>query len=272
MSDPSSLSRSNKATRHDRILTLLQAKGSCTYAELQESLGVSSMTARRDVAALAARGALIKTLGGAQQSGVPPFLHESAISSRFDVNRTEKDQIAEAAMALVSNQQWIYLDGSTTCLAFARRLARSGLKLNVLTNSAMTAMELGASSSLKVTSPGGEYDAQSGCFVGALAEETLGRFSVDVMFMSTKAFLSSDGTYESGMGTLRLKQIVAKRAARRVLLVDSSKFGQRALCKVIDVEALDVVVTDANCPRAHLRALRRAGVEVILAPALDAGR
>ncbi len=272
MSDPSSSSRSNKAARHDRILALLQAKGSCTYAELQETLGVSSMTARRDVATLAARGVLIKTLGGAQQASLPPFLHESAISSRFDLNRAEKDQIASAALGLVTSQQWIYLDGSTTCLAFARRLARSGLALHVLTNSAMVAMELGASAALKVTSPGGEYDAQSGCFVGALAEETVARFAVDVMFMSTKAFQPADGTYESGMGTLRVKQIIAKRAGRRVLLVDSTKFGLRALCKVIDVATLDVVITDEKCSKAHLRALRRGGVEVIVAPGADVAR
>lgn len=156
-------------------------------------------------------------------------------------------------------------DGSSTCIAFARTLARSRLDLMVITNSALIAMEVGASPHAKVICVGGDYDPQSASFVGALAEEACGRFCIDTTFLSTKSFLAAEGTYESSTATLRIKQLVAKRSSRVVLLVDGTKFGQRALCKVLDVGAIGLVITDWQCPKGTLKVLRRAGCEVIVA-------
>lgn len=251
--------------RHDRILELLQARGTCAYVELGKLLGVSSMTVRRDIDQLARRQALIKTLGGAQYSKVPQFLYETSLSSRMGVNRVAKELIAGQALGQVRPQQTVFLDGSSTCIAFARTLARSRLDLMVITNSALIAMEVGASPHAKVICVGGDYDPQSASFVGALAEEACGRFCIDTTFLSTKSFLAAEGTYESSTATLRIKQLVAKRSSRVVLLVDGTKFGQRALCKVLDVGAIGLVITDWQCPKGTLKVLRRAGCEVIVA-------
>lgn len=259
---------SAKALRQDRLLALLQTSGACTYTEFEKRLGVSSMTVRRDVDELARREALIKTLGGARDAKVPQFLHETAVSSRLGVNRVEKDTIALAACNLVRPHQTIYVDGGTTCIAFARVLAKTPVPFTAITNSALVAMELGVSPTAKVICLGGEYDAQSLCFVGPLAEEAGGKFFVDQAFLSTKAISPADGTYEAAMGTLRVKQVLARHAGVRVLLVDGSKFGQRALCKVLDIDRLDVVVTDATCPKTALRTLRRRGRQVVVARAI----
>lgn len=253
------------ARRHERILDVLQERGNCTYKELEKLLGVSPMTVRRDVAALAARRVLIKTLGGAQDSKIPPYLHETSLSSRLGENRAAKERIALRAMEQVRAHQTLFLDGSSTCIAFARRLAKSELPVTAITNSALIAMELGASRAAKVICVGGDYDPSSASFVGALAEEACGRFFVDAFFLSTKAFVPGEGTYESSMATLRIKQLVARRAPRVVLLVDGGKFGQRALCRVLDVAAISLVITDEKCPPSARRALRRAGCEVVVA-------
>jgi len=258
------------ASRQQRILDEVQAKGSCTYRELERLLGVSSMTVRRDVDVLAKREALIKTLGGAQYSNVPHFLYESALSARLGVNRAEKDLIAGCAIALVQPQQTLYLDGSSTCIAFARLLAKLEFAITVITNSAIIAMEVGVSPTAKVLCLGGEYDPQSASFVGVLAEEACGKFFVDTAFMSTKAFSPEDGMFEPSIATLRIKQLMARRAAKVVLLVDHSKFGQRSLCRVLDVGAISTVVTDAKSPAAALDGLRAAGRVVMVAGAREA--
>ena len=253
--------------RHARILELLQTRGTCTYGELGQLLGVSSMTIRRDIDQLARADALIKTLGGAQYAKVPQFLYETSLSSRLGVNRTAKELIASAALGQVRPRQTLFLDGSSTCIAFARALAKSRLELTVITNSALIAMEVGAAPSVKVICVGGDYDPQSASFVGTLAEEGCGRFYIDTTFLSTKSFLAAEGTYESSTATLRIKQLVAKRSTRVVLLVDSSKFGQRALCKVLDVGAIHLVITDGQCTKATRQVLKRSGCEVIVAAA-----
>lgn len=252
-------------SRQQRILDELQAKGACTYKEFEKLLGVSSMTVRRDVDMLAKRDALIKTLGGAQYSNVPQFLYETSLSSRIGINRAEKDLIAASAMDLIQPQQTLFLDGSSTCITFARFIAKTQLALTVITNSAIIAMEVGVSASVKVICLGGEYDPQSASFVGALTEEVCGKFFIDTAFVSTKAFSPTEGTFESSIATLRIKQLMAQRSSKLVLLVDSSKFGQRALCKVLSIEAIHTVITDGKSPKSALEALRKAGRQVIVA-------
>lgn len=260
-----SLSPAAVNSRQQRILDELQSKGACTYKEFEKLLGVSSMTVRRDVDTLAKRDALIKTLGGAQYSKVPQFLYETSLSSRIGANRAAKDRIAARAMEFVRPHQTLFLDGSSTCIAFARFIAKTQLALTVITNSAIIAMEAGVSASVKVICLGGEYDPQSASFVGVLAEEACGKFFVDAAFMSTKAFSPAEGTFESSIATLRIKQLMAQRCSKLVLLVDASKFGQRALCKVIGIDAIHVIVTDEKSPKGALDQLRKGGRQVVVA-------
>jgi len=88
-------------------------------------------------------------------------------------------------------------------------------------------------------------------------------------FLTTKGFLPADGTYESAVATFRIKQIIAERAVETILLVDHTKFGHRALSKVLDISQIQQVVTDEATPRSALSALRRAGVNVNVAQSAD---
>src|SRR6202035_4862932 len=94
-------------------------------------------------------------------------------------------------------------------------------------------------------------------------------FSVDQACLTTKGFLPADGTDESAVANFRIKQIVAERAVETVLLVDHTKFGRRALSKVLDISQIQRVVTDEKTRKAYLASLRRVGIKVdvtILAP------
>ncbi|MFB7608001.1 substrate-binding domain-containing protein [Streptomyces gardneri] len=55
--------RESAAERHDRLLALVRERGTARVAELAERLGVSPVTARRDVEALAAQGLLDRVHG-----------------------------------------------------------------------------------------------------------------------------------------------------------------------------------------------------------------
>ena len=101
--------------------------------------------------------------------------------------------------------------------------------------------------------------------MGPTSEEAARRFFVNVAFLSTKGFLPAEGTFESSMATFRIKQIIAEQAARVVLLVDHSKFGQRALCKVLDIGQIDEVITDAGTAAADLAIVEQHGVAVRVA-------
>lgn len=252
--------------RRIAILERLEAAGACSYQDLAGLLGVSEMTIRRDVEKLVAEGGVIKTLGGIQSARGPRHFYESPVQQRLAVRRREKEQIAGEALQQIQPRQTIFLDGSTTCLVLARQIAQSVRGLTVVCHSALTCLEFGQGAENTVIGLGGQFDPASACFVGPTAEETAQRFFPDTAFLSTKGFLPGEGTFESAVATFRIKQILAEQAARVVLLVDHSKFGQRALCKVLEIGQIDEVVTDLGTPTEDVVILQKRGLTVRIAP------
>ncbi len=248
------------------IAEKVDRQGACSYEELAAALGVSSMTIRRDVEAMSREGTLIKTLGGVQRAG-PADLFETDLRSRLQEHRAEKRVIALKALELLAGRQTVFLDGGTTCLEFAKAIAAQRSGLTVVTNSALACLELGKSTRNMVVGIGGQYDTPSASFVGPSAEESASRFFVDVAFLSTKAFLADEGTFESNIATIHIKQIIVRQASKVVLLIDHTKFGQRALSKAVEVAQIHAVVTDGTAPETDIEALRRAGKDVVVADA-----
>jgi DeoR/GlpR family transcriptional regulator of sugar metabolism len=256
----------NQTERQVAIVDHVDAVGACSYQQLATRLGVSEMTIRRDVDKLVRRGEVIKALGGAQTAHASKHLYESAVQQRLNLLWRQKEQIASQAIGRIEPQQTIFIDGGTTCLALARQVMRQLRGLTVVTHSALACLELGRTMDNTIISLGGQFDPSSACFVGPRAEEVAHRLFVDIAFLSTKGVLPDEGIFESAMATFRIKQIVAESAARVILLVDHSKFGQRALCKALDIAQIDELITDAGTKASDIEVLQQRGLEVRVAP------
>lgn len=253
-------------TRQEQILERLEREGVCSYQELADLLAVSTMTVRREVDDLNSRGLVIKTLGGVQRADAPGYLLESAIQGRMAKQRLEKQAIAKTALELIGDGQTLFIDGSTTCLELAKAIAQRKRGLTIITNSTLTTLEIGRNRNNSVIGLGGEFDPNSCCYVGAAAEDAAGGFYVDIALISTMGFLPSEGTFESTIANFRVKQILSRRSKRVVLLVDHSKFGQRALARVLTVNEIDCIVTDEATSKDHLTQLAEVGKECLVAP------
>jgi DeoR/GlpR family transcriptional regulator of sugar metabolism len=222
------------------------------------------MTVRRDCEELVRLGKVLKTIGGIQQAHAPAYLYENTVRERITSNRTEKQAIATKALSLIQNNRTIFIDGGSTNLLLARLIADRCTGLTILTNSALTCLELSKGQNT-IIGIGGEYDPMTLSFVGSQAEGMAKSFFVEQAFLTTKGFLPADGTFESAIATFRIKQIFAERAIETILLVDHTKFGYRALSKVLDISQIQRVVTDEVTPASDLRSLGRAGINVSIA-------
>ncbi len=210
-----------------------------------------------------------KTPGGVPNNNGASSLYETSLFPRLSLRTKEKRAIAEQAANLIEFGKTLFIDGSTTCIELAKVLVQQKKRLTIVTNSTLVCLELGHSSENKVIGIGGEFDPTSASFVGSTSEDALEKFYVDYAFMSTKGFLPSEGTFESSMGTLRIKQVVAAHCDRLILLIDYSKFGQRALCKVLDVSQIHTIVTDSQSPQEAIDLLQQNGNEVRVANLKD---
>src|SRR5882672_4542150 len=83
--------------RRRLIAAMLGEHGSVSVTTVERAFGISSMTARRDLAILAAEGRLRRTHGGA----VLPELagHEDSFRSRLEQEADQKQRLARAIAA-----------------------------------------------------------------------------------------------------------------------------------------------------------------------------
>lgn len=252
--------------RQQAILDYLDLHERASYEVLSTLLNTSTMTIRRDIDALAKRGLVLKTPGGSNRQQIPSaHLYESHIQARVREQRQEKRAIALETPRLVESAQSIFLDAGTTLIETARVLGQRVEGKTFITNSLLVCGELSAGGKNRITVLGGELQGESAAFTGLMTEENAATFYYDVALLSTKGFLPAEGTYESSPENFRVKQLVAPRAKRVVLLVDHTKFGVRALRRVLDTSAIHCVVTDPKTSTKDRRTLERRGVQVVVA-------
>lgn len=247
-------------SRQEKILELLEQKGALAYNELEVYFGSSHMTVRRDVDKLVEDGQVIKTLGGIQKASAPDDFYESRLSSRMVANKSEKIAIASLALKQIEAGDIVYLDGSTTCITLSKLIAAEFEGLTVVTNSMYIYWYM-ARGKMKNTiiSLGGVHEPDSCCTVGEDTEEAVKKYFINKSFISTKGFVPSEGTYESSVSLFKIKQSVAKQSLKLFLLIDSSKFGKRALSKVLDSDQVNMIITDSNIKDDYIKQMNDSG-------------
>lgn len=246
--------------RRDEIAAYVTDRGEARIDELVAAFGVSRMTIHRHVEELAQQGVLRKLHGAvsAQPSGV----YESRFRFRETQGAAAKQALARAALAELAPGQVILLDDSTTVSALAPLLPAVA-PLTVVTNSLGLSQALAGAEDLTLIVPGGEYHPTYHAFIGHLCETALARLRVNLVICSASA-ISGTAALIQDPQVVRVKQAMLAAAARRVLLVDSSKFGKVALHLFADLADFDAVYCDDALPAETATALRAAGVRLTL--------
>lgn len=246
-----------RAQRLDGILAELAKDGSVSVSDLTETLGASSATVRRDLELLEEQKLLSRSHGGAVRNGV---LYELPVRYRSGQQAEEKGRIADAAAERIADAQTVGLTGGTTTTEVARRLRDR--TLTVVTNAVNIASELVVSESIRLVVTGGVARPQSYELIGPLADRTLESLNVDVMFLGV------DGVGPSGVTThdeieAQTNRRMVERAARVVVVCDSSKIGRSALSSICSLAEIDELITDTDASDEQIELLEGAGVEVI---------
>jgi DeoR/GlpR family transcriptional regulator of sugar metabolism len=245
------------AQRRQAILRAVRS-GTAHVGALADEFGVSEMTVRRDLHALARDGRLERVRGGALSvDSERPF-------SEIVVERLEaKDRIGRAAAALVEDGQTVMLDIGTTTLQVARHLR--GRSLTVVTTNLAVYEELLPEPGIELVLPGGVVRRNYLSLVGMLAEDTLRRLRADIAFLGTSGIDAELAVWDTTMIEVPIKRAMIAASKRTILVADAAKFDMDAMVRVCEASELDAIVTDERVPATRRRALDRVGVEVIVA-------
>jgi len=250
--------------RQSRLSELLAKRGMSDLDSLAGALKVSLSTVRRDVEALESQGLVRRTHGGAiwvgdrNSSTRPPY----AFAQRMDVRAEIKARIARAAKDLVNDGETILIDGGTTTFHLAQELA--GRNLQIVTNSLPIAQLFADDERVELLLTGGLLYPRYGVLLGPMTEQLLGSIHARTLFLSV-AGVHEGELYNQNLLLAAAEQRMMRQVQRVVLLLDSAKFGQRALAKLCTLDAIHVVVTDSGIDDAHRDQLVRAGCDLIVA-------
>ncbi|WP_372457070.1 DeoR/GlpR family DNA-binding transcription regulator [Streptomyces purpurogeneiscleroticus] len=245
--------------RRQRIREQVAAEGFVRTAALAEEYAVSIMTIHRDLDVLQAQGWLRKVRGGA--SSLPSLLFHGDLSERMAAMNATKRRLARAALRLLTPGQTVMIDESTTCLALAQHLTERG-PLTVISNFLPVIKLLAGEPGITLLALGGSYYPAYDAFLGPHTADSVRSFRADILFMSTTA-VTGDTCYHQSQETVQVKRALMDRAARRVLLVDHTKFARRGVYALAPLTDFDTVLVDDALPVAELRRLRDLGVSVI---------
>jgi DeoR/GlpR family transcriptional regulator of sugar metabolism len=256
------MSSGTLSVRTENIAAMLGGRDEVSVAELAEEFGVTAMTIRRDLDALAREGRVTRTHGGAilAAPGAATFEFEDRRMS----HPAEKRAVAQAAAKLIEPGMTVILDTGTTTLEVARMLG--GIPdLTVVTSSLAIASALFAVPGIELTLLGGTVNRNSPDLSGALTVDNLKTFHVDMALVGADG-ADRDGYSTSSMSIAQVSRAILGSAKRKILLADSSKFGTTAFVRIAKWDALDRVIVDDRLTTRHRRWLKRAVKDLILAP------
>lgn len=254
--------------RRERIREMLREADFVQVTELSKRLGVSEVTVRSDLDALADRGHIRRVRGGAMPRLTPPVA-ERPFEQVAGEYAAEKQAIGEAAAQLVHDGETIILDVGTTTTAVARALvARTDLRnVTVFTNSLTTALELeSAVPRLMVVVTGGTLRPLQHSLVDPLGALVLELVNVDVgtLFVGCNGIHPGRGITNMSLPEAEVKRRMLRAARRRIVVADGSKIGQVTLAQLCDVGDIDLLITGPSADPEVVNDLRQLGLEVMV--------
>ena len=230
-------------------------------AGLEEELGISSATARRDLATLENQGKVRRTHGGAVLPGVTQ--HEDSFQQRLGEAVEAKERLARVAAALLGADETVFVDSSTTAYYAARRMIADRPSVTCLTN-LVPVMELFSAaypSGASMVGVGGIFRALTLSFVGPCAVRTVESYLADRAFVSVKGITAEGYLTDADPMEAEVKRAMIRQSDKPVLLVDGRKFEQRGFSVITHVSEISEVMT-ADAPQPHVEALENLGVVV----------
>lgn len=252
-------------SRRKSILAEIAEAGYASVEALARNLDVSPMTIRRDLARIESEQLIQRTHGGAMLK--TSANRERAIDERAEVALAQKRAIGRAAASLVANGDTVIIDAGTTALEAARQL-RGRTGVTVITNSLRVLDELSRAEGLTVHATGGLLKHGEQALVGPVAERMISERRATIAFISASAFTLGDGAMDYEDAEVAVKRAMMAAAARRYLLLDSTKLRHVAPLVIAAATEFDGLVTDHLVVDRVAEAIKRRGIDVVVATPL----
>jgi DeoR/GlpR family transcriptional regulator of sugar metabolism len=250
--------------RQQAIHEMVQRLGGVRVGDLVREFGVSDMTIRRDLEALAERGLVAKVHGGA----TTPDQHstdEPGFAAKLVRQQAEKEAIAAKAATLVAPGTAIALSaGTTTCVLAGLLLEVPGL--TVVTNSVPVAdvfyKARRADQTVVLT---GGIRTPSDALVGPFAVTAIRSLNVDVLFMGVHGMSTHAGFTTPNLMEAETDRALVAAARRLVVCADHTKWELVGISTIAALRDAHLLITDSGLSGAACDRLANEVGELVVA-------
>lgn len=251
-------------SRRIKILEVLKTHGQVNVNDLSESLGVTGVTIRNDLAQLEKKRVLIRARGGAIKLEQNFIDEDYPLSDKQKKHLFEKREIGKRAAELIEESNTIIIDSGSTTYELAKNLKKFN-DLTVITNALNVAILLAEYKNINVIVPGGMLKKNSLSLVGILAERGFKDYFCDKLFLGVDGFDLDFGISTPNLEEAHLNQIMIEISKEVIVITDSSKFQRRGFAFIAPVNKINTVVTDKGILPENKNKLENLGVKVIIA-------
>ena len=250
--------------RRKKIVEIVIAEENISNKELSNRLNISEMTLWRDLKELESQGLIQHVRGGVSKEKIS-IIREPQFDTKQKIQNQEKLAIARyAAENFVMDGDIIILEGGTTVASMVQFLTAKDL--TILTNGFKTTLQaLPLLCDISMMICGGILRDPSYTVVGPQAEAFFGEFQAHKFFVSGSGLSIENGLTDPNLLEIQVKRAMWNSSEKTLLLMDSSKFGKSSLASILQLESIDVLVTDPGAPQETLDGLSKFGIEIHIA-------
>jgi DeoR family fructose operon transcriptional repressor len=209
-------------TRLDRILQLIEERGTVTNAELVELLNASESTVRRDIALLDKANRIQRVHGGATSLG-RFYKEDQELSVRKEHRKEDKQIIARYAASLVKPGDIVFIDAGSTTAMLAEYISEHTAKY--FTNAWEIARTL-TGKGFEVYIIGGRYKGITEANAGVIAVSQIQAFNYTVAFIGGNGIKASQGFSTTELEEAGVKRAAVGQTEKSYILMDPEKLKE----------------------------------------------
>ena len=251
-----------KEQRHEMIMETLIKHGSVLVSDLVTMLDVSAVTVRKDLTELEKGDKLYRSHGKAVL--INPYINNRSVNVKEKLATDEKHAIGREAARLITRDDSIAIASGTTVHALARNIQPIH-KLTVVTASLAVSNILSQHENIDIIQLGGMLRHSSLSVVGEYAFRILDHCSFSKLYLGVDGIDMDFGITTTDMREATLNQKMMAAAQKTIVLADSSKFGRRGFAKIADIDAVDIIITDAGISPKMISKIEDLGIDLIIA-------
>jgi len=251
-----------KEQRHEMIMDLLIRQGSVLVTDLVAQLDVSAVTVRKDLTELEKNDRLYRSHGKAVL--INPYINNRSVNEKEKLATDQKHAIGREAARLITRDDSVCIASGTTVHALARSI-QPVHRLTVVSASLPVSNILSQHENIDIIQLGGMLRHSSLSVVGEYSARILEECSFSKLYLGVDGIDFEYGITTTDMREAALNQKMIAAAQKTIVLADSSKFGRRGFAKIADMDAVDIIITDAGVSPKVVTKVEALGIDLIIA-------